>query len=147
MTFNGVCAWCNDMWIYLKNLTLYFLALKEVGCGSVPQRCWNGEIEVNEFSQRALWQSTFFFKIVIRIHFYILVQCQYEQNIFVFFPSLNIALKLIHYSQQSSKCYFSTSTFADFYIVNLFIHISAKCHFYILSKLKIRHEQGIRESS
>ena len=57
-----------------------------------------------------------FFKIVIRIHFYILVQCQYEQNIFVFSPSLNIALKLIHYSQPPSKCYFSPAILADFYI-------------------------------
>ena len=44
-----------------KIFTLYFLALKEVGCGSVPQRCWNREIEANELSQWALLQWILFF--------------------------------------------------------------------------------------
>ena len=105
MTFNGICAWCPLPWhvdIYLKILTLYFLALKEVGCGSVPQRCWNREIEANELSQWALLQWILFF---LNSHWNTLLHFgagPIWAEYFCIFPlSLNIALKLIRYSQQS----------------------------------------------
>ena len=58
-------AMTSGVWIYLKNLTLYFLALKEVGCGSVPQRCWNGEIEVKNFRNEHFGNQHFFEIVII----------------------------------------------------------------------------------
>ena len=60
-----------------------------------------------------------FFEIVI-ITFY----CSANMSkVFVYFSPffLKIALKLIRYSRLFTKCYFSPSTFADFYIFTLFI--------------------------
>ena len=89
-------AMTSGVWIYLKNLTLYFLALRRWVVDLYRKDAGTEKSRSRIFAMSTL-AINIFFKIVIRIHFYILVQCQYEQNIFVFFPSLNIAFKLIHY--------------------------------------------------
>ena len=71
-----------------KNFDLIFLGPEGGGV-------WISTTKMLKQRDRGQWivaMSTFamntFFKIVIGIHYYILVQGQYEQNIFVFFPSL-----------------------------------------------------------